>query len=83
MLDENLNITCTGKLVLKEENREKGADLHEGAADLGVHLVRELLLEVLYPLPHVLALLRVLDGSAVQWGIIQEVENGRCCPILC
>ena len=77
-LSLGMTLQCAGLFQMKTV-----ADLHEGAADLGVHLVRELLLEVLYPLPHVLALLRVLDGSAVQWGIIQEVEKGRCCPILC
>ncbi len=37
--------------------------LHERAADLGVHLVGELLLEVLDPLLHILTLSRVFDGS--------------------
>ena len=47
-----MTLQCAGLFQMKTV-----ADLHEGAADLGVHLVRELLLEVLYPLPHVLALL--------------------------
>ena len=47
-----MTLQCAGLSQMKTV-----ADLHEGAADLGVHLVRELLLEVLYPLLHVLALL--------------------------
>jgi hypothetical protein len=38
------------------------SDLHERAADFGVHFIRKLLFEILNPLLHVVALPRVLDG---------------------